>query len=52
MTVFEAKMGNWAKQTDRQRDKQTNSLTPYTGVCRFFISVKFAASLLALLEGG
>ena len=31
---------------------QTNSLTPYTGVCGFFLSVKFATSLLALLAGG
>ena len=33
-------------------DRQTNSLTPYTGVCRFFLSVKFATSLLASLAGG
>ena len=26
-------------------------LTPYTGVCRFFLSDKFATSLLASLEG-
>ena len=32
--------------------RQTNSLTPYTGVCGFFISVKFATSLLASLAGG
>ena len=36
-------------ETDRQTDKQTNSLTPFTGVCRFFLSVKFATFLLALL---
>ena len=30
---------------------QTNSLTPYAGVCRFFLQVKFATSLLALLAG-
>ena len=33
--------------TDRQTDGQTNSLTPFTGVCRFFLSVNFATSLLA-----
>ena len=32
-------------------DKQANSLTPYTGVCEFFLSVKFT-TLLALLAGG
>ena len=37
--------------TDRHRDRQTNSLTPYMGVCGFF-PVKFATSLLALLTGG
>ena len=31
-------------------DRQTNSLTPYG--CGFFLSVKFATSLLALLTGG
>ena len=33
-------------------DNQTNSLTPYIGVCGFFLSVKFATSLLASLTGG
>ena len=33
-------------------DRQTNSLTPCTGICGFFISVKFATSLLASLAGG
>ena len=33
-------------------DRQTNSLTPYTGVCRFFLSVKFATFLLTSLVGG
>ena len=33
-------------------DRQTNCLTPYTGVCGFFHQVKFATSLLALLAGG
>ena len=33
-------------------DRQTNSMTPYTGVCGFFLSVKLAASLLASLAGG
>ena len=27
-------------------------LTPYTGVCRFFLPVKFSTLLLALLPGG
>ena len=36
----------------RWTDRQTNSLTPYTGVCVFFISSKFATSLLASLAGG
>ena len=35
----------------RQTDRQTNSLTPYTGVCGFFLQVKFATSLLASLAG-
>ena len=32
-------------------DRQTNSLTPYTGVCGFFLQVKFATSLLTLFAG-
>ena len=32
-------------------DRQTNSLTPYTGGCGFFLQVKFATSLLASLAG-
>ena len=39
-------------QTDRQTDRQTNTLAPYTGVCGFFLSVKFATYLLASLAGG
>ena len=39
--IIEVKI--WYRQTDRQ----TNSLTPYTGVCGFFLQVKFATSLLA-----
>ena len=35
----------------RQMDRQTNSLTPYLGVCGFFLQVKFATSLLASLAG-
>ena len=35
----------------RQTDRQTDSLTPYTGGCGFFLSVKFATSLLASLAG-
>ena len=38
--------------TDRQTERQTNSLTPFTGVWEFFLSVKFATSLLAWLAGG
>ena len=33
----------------RQTDRLTNSLTPFTGVCGFFLQVEFATSLLALL---
>ena len=40
------------RQTDRQTDRQTNSLTTYMGVCGFFLSVKYATSLLALLARG
>ena len=40
----------WSKY-NRRTDRQTNSLTPYTGVCRFFLSVKFANSLLSSLAG-
>ena len=32
-------------------DGRTNSLTPYTGVCGFFLSFKFATLLLASLTG-
>ena len=35
-------------QTDRQTDRQKYSLAPYTGVCRFFLSVKFATSCLGV----
>ena len=37
---------------NRQIERQSNSLTPYTGVCGFFISDKFDTSVLALLPGG
>ena len=33
------------------KDRQMNSLTPYTGVSGFFPSVKFATSLLTALAG-
>ena len=42
----------WVKVCHRRTDRQTNSLTPHRGVCRFFLSVKFATSLLASLAGG
>ena len=53
MTLFKAKMGQKGiiNATDRQTDRQTNSLTPYMVGCVFFLSVKFANSLLALLTG-
>ena len=38
--------------TDGRKNRQTNYLIPYTGVCGFFVSVKFATSLLASLAGG
>ena len=40
------------KVDHRQTDRQINSLTPYTGVCGFFLSIKYATSLLASLAGG
>ena len=40
------------KKKNRQTNRRTNSLTPYTGACGFFLSVKFATSQLALLAGG
>ena len=36
---------------NRQTDRQTDSLTLYTGGRGFFLSVKFATSLLASLAG-
>ena len=35
-----------------QTDRQTNSWAPYTGICGFSLSVKFATFLLASLAGG
>ena len=35
-----------------QTDRQTNSLTPYTRMCGFFLQVIFATSILASLTGG
>ena len=40
------------KVCNKQTDRQTNSLAPYTGACGFFLTVKFAISLLASLTGG
>ena len=37
----------WVKVCNRLTDRQTNSLTPFTGMCGFF-SVKFATSLSCL----
>ena len=42
----------YVKIHKRQTDRQTNSWTPYTGVCVFFLQVKFATFLLASLAGG
>ena len=39
------------KVCHKRTDRQTNSLTPYTGVCGFFLSVKIATSLLTQLAG-
>ena len=39
------------KICSRQTDRQTNSLTTYTGECGFFLQVKFATSLLSSLAG-
>ena len=50
MTIFEAKTIFGVKVEHRQTDRQTNSFTPYTGVCGFF-SVKFVSFLLAWLIG-
>ena len=38
--------------TGGQTNRQTNSLTPLTGVCRFFLSVQFPTFLVALLAEG
>ena len=35
-----------------QTDRKTNSSTPFTGACRFFLSITFATSLHASLAGG
>ena len=37
---------------EKQTDKQKNSFTTFTGVCGFFLSVKFATSILTSLAGG
>ena len=42
--VIDRRMDGWT-------DGQTNSLTPYTEVCWFFLLVKFATSLLPSLAG-
>ena len=41
---------NWG-QSLSQTDRKTNSLTPYTGVCGFFIPVKFTTCLLVSFAG-
>ena len=43
-------MYNWGRNS-LQKDRQTNSLTPYTGVCVFFLQVKFATFLLDFSQG-
>ena len=40
------------RQAGRQAGRQRNYMTPYTGVCGFFLSLKFATSLPNLLAGG
>ena len=40
------------KVCNRQTDRQTNSLTPYTGACGFFLSVKFATFLTRFARRG
>ena len=42
---------NWG-QSLSQTDRRTNFLTPYTGVCGFFLSVKFATSLTRFARRG
>ena len=49
---FEANMLKRADKYNRWTDRQKNSSTPYTGVCRVFRSFKFSTSLLASLAGG
>ena len=43
--IIEVEVSN--RQSDSQTDGQTNYLTRCTGVCGFFLSVKFANSLIA-----
>ena len=46
-----ASQGNYFLPKITQTDRQI-SLTPYAGVCRFFLSFKFSTSLPASLTGG
>ena len=48
-SLFGQSRDNWGQSLE-QTDRRTNSLTPYTDLCGFFLSVKFATSLLALLH--
>ena len=48
--LFSQSWDNWGYSW-LQTGRVTNSLTPYTSVCVFFLSVKFATSLLTLLAG-
>ena len=41
----------WLGQVRPQTDRQTNSLTSYTGVCEFFLSIKFATFHSLRLQG-
>ena len=44
-----ALLEKYGRFRQQQTDRETNSLTPYTGVFGYFLSVKFTTSLLASL---
>ena len=37
--------------TDRHTDRQTNSVTPYTGVCGFFLKLNMLPTYSLCLQG-